>query len=63
MELGSARHDLEKLDNRSHTKGSVTYAIRPRMFVGKVAHLSRVYECDMLLSILGKDCERSEERN
>jgi hypothetical protein len=26
-------------------------------------HLSRVYECDILLSILGKDCEHSVERN
>jgi hypothetical protein len=63
MELGSGRHDLEKLGNRPHTKGSVTREIRPRTFVGKVAHLSRVYKCDMLLSILAKDCERSEERN
>jgi hypothetical protein len=42
MELGSARHDLEKLGNRSHTKGSVTRAIRPRMFVRKVAQLLTV---------------------
>jgi hypothetical protein len=63
MELGSAQHDLEKLGNGPHTKGSVTSAIRPRTFVGKVAHLSRVYEWDMLLPILGKDCERSVERN
>jgi hypothetical protein len=63
MELGSARHDLEKLGNRPHTKGSVTSTISPRTFVGKVVHLSRVYKCDMLLPILVKDCERSEERN
>jgi hypothetical protein len=42
MELGSARHDLEKLGNMPHTIGSVTRAIRPMTFVGKVAHLSRV---------------------
>jgi hypothetical protein len=29
----------------------------------KIAHLSRVYECDMLLPILKKDCERSMEMN
>jgi hypothetical protein len=42
MELGSARYDLEKLGNMPHTKGSVTRAIRPRTFVGKVAHHSGV---------------------
>jgi hypothetical protein len=62
-ELGSARHNLEKLGNQPHTKGSVTRAIGPRTFMGKVAHLSRVYECDMLLPILRKDRKRSVERN
>jgi hypothetical protein len=61
MELRSAQHDSEKLGNRPHTKGNVTMKIRPRTFVGKVAHPSRVYECDKLLPILGKDCECSVE--
>jgi hypothetical protein len=63
MELGSARHDLEKLGNRSHTKESVTRAIRPRTFVGKSSAPLESVKSDRLLPILGKDCERSKERN
>ena len=39
-----ARHDSAILGNWPHILGSMKLAAWPRTFVGKVAHLSRVYK-------------------
>jgi hypothetical protein len=62
--LGCARHDSAILGNWPHTKGSMILALGPRIFVGKLAHLCRVYRIVTYFSLFReRNCECHVERN
>jgi hypothetical protein len=64
MELGCARHDSAIFGNWPHTEGSMILAIGPRKFVGKLAHLCRVYRIVTCYSLFReRNCEHRVERN
>jgi hypothetical protein len=64
MELGHARRDSAILGNWPHTIESMILAIGPRIFVGKLAHICRVYRIVTCYSLFReRNCERRMERN
>jgi hypothetical protein len=63
-ELDRDRHDSAILGNWPHAEGSIILAIGPRTYVGKLAHLCRVYRIMACYSLFReRNCERHVEWN